>query len=203
MEWGISYSEIIAAFESLGYCSTIEGEDYKVYPVDEIITDSEPETTYEYRDINIILACWPDSLSVAGYNVESIDLHFAHIPEDGILTHKNDNTAMYAAQYIFTPSNIDIVADGLQSKLESIYGTVDRSGKSNGLFGINKWFVWEGANNTGVSLNVQDNTEEKKIIISYFTYEGDEWLSVASKAEKERILHDESDAAQNTDVSGL
>lgn len=203
--WGISFKEAEQLFPEYQLSSAFTGENMRVYPIEEIVTD-ESKHDYEYNDINIPAYCYEHEFQVAGYTTSGIHLYFAYTPVDGILTHKEEDTALYAAKYEFEPANIDYVADDLTRKLSSIYGEPDKDGARSSYSFNYTWTLWWGKDHTAVALTKKipnKSSSNGEIWISYYTTDGFDWLQTASDAEKERLLRLENAAAESGDTSGL
>ena len=203
--WGISFTEAEQLFPEYQLSSAFTGENMRVYPIEEIVTD-ECKHDYEYNDINIPAYCYEHEFQVAGYTTSGIHLYFAYTPVDGILTHKEEDTALYAAKYEFEPANIDYVADDLTRKLSSIYGEPDKDGARSSYSFNYTWTLWWGKDHTAVALTKKipnKSSSNGEIWISYYTTDGFDWLQTASDAEKERLLRLENAAAESGDTSGL
>ncbi len=203
--WGISFTEADQLFPEYRLSSAYAGENMRVYPIEEIVTDKS-EHDYEYSDINIPAYCFEHEFQVAGYTTSGIYLYFAYTPVDGILTHKEEDTALYAAKYEFEPANIDFVADDLTRKLSSVYGEPDKDGARSSYSFNYTWTLWWGTDHTAVALTKKipsQSSSNGEIWISYYTTDGFDWLQTASDAEKERLLRLENAAAESGDTSGL
>ena len=205
--WGISFTEADEVFSEYGLMG-MTGESMKFYPIVQLYSDTyDWDSSPEYHDINIIGNCWNKEFEVAGYKTSDIRLHFAYKVVDGVITHEEPDSMMYGAQYIFEPADADSMVNDLTSKLSGLYGDIDKDGTRslNGIWDY-KWWIWNGANNTAVSLTWEDciNGEYKdKVWISYFTNEGDDWLYAASDGEKERLLREERAGAASGNTDGL
>lgn len=203
--WGISFTEADQLFPEYQLSSSMAGEMMRIYPLEEIITDKR-DADFEYSDINIPAYCFSHEFQVAGYTTSNITLYFAYTPVDGILTHEEKDTALYAAKYEFEPADVDAVANDLSQKLSSLYGSIDAENSRTSVLYDYSWSIWWGTNHTGVALTTvksKDGDMPDEIWISYYTAEGDDWLQAASDAEKERLLRLESAAAESGDTSGL
>ena len=203
--WGISFTEADQRFPEYSLSSSMAGEMMRIYPIEEIITDKS-EHDYEYRDINIPGYCFNHEFQVAGYTTSGINLYFAYTPVDGILTHEEKDTALYAARYEFEPADFESVAEDLSNKLTALYGESDRDGYRSSYVYEYNYTVWWGENDTGVALTrkeAKDDDLDNEIWITYYTTEGFDWLQAASDAEKERLLRNERSAAESGDTSGL
>ena len=76
----------------------------KFYPTIQLYSDTyTKEFDFEYHDINIPATAWNKEFMVAGYKTTGVTLHFAYKVIDGVITHKEEDTLLYGAQYEFTP----------------------------------------------------------------------------------------------------
>ena len=206
--WGISYTEADKLFPEYKLSSWLTGEYMKFYPIEQLITGKySDKVNFEYHDINIPADCSNDEFEVAGYKTTDITLHFAYKVIDGVITHKEEDTLFYGAQYEFEPADSKFMIDDLKKKLSSLYGEIDEDGnRSVSNIWKYEWWIWKGADNTAVSLTWEyrpDGKSKDKVWISYFTYKGDEWLRAASDGEKERLIREERNAADNGGLNGL
>lgn len=196
-EWGASYDRVTQSFpwetkfrslmpcNSYGVMAHLMGESFEPY----------------YKE-NV--ACWTNmshgildkELTVAGYSVNRVYLHFAYVPEgNGLISSSNPRTALIFAEYRFAPSAPDAMFDSLSEKLIALYGKDYEEVELTGNFSDKKLRIWKGLNDTYASLAV---TFEDGVEVRYGYLGGDELLSEAQKA---RAL--EESFADPADYDGL
>ena len=204
--WGTSYPDATSAIPEIAF-APFHGEIFKTYSVDQIITGKG--ITFEYTDINISASSIASSISVAGYETSKVELFFAYTPKNGILTKKEEDTALYGAMYEFEPVNTESMSKDLLQKLSSVYGEPDSTSYDSNIFGgITKYTYWSGANNTLLVLCVQDESNSswkssEKVRIIYAWRDGDELLQQASDCLKEEAIRSEESKYGNGNVNGL
>lgn len=206
LPWGISRTEAASSIAGIDFISWT-GESYSGCAIDEIITGKSK--TFEYSDINIMDTSYLGSLLVAGYETDSVNMYYAYIPTNGVLTKTPEDSSLYAAEYTFKPENAAAAGDDLLGKLSSLYGEPSKT-----LFDTNLWkdefafTYWYGANDTMVVLIVEDEAKStwplgEEIKIVYAWNGGDQLLEQASEILKAEALQNESTKYGNGDVSGL
>ena len=204
--WGTNYPDATSAIAEIAF-APFHGEIFKTYSVDQIITGKG--ITFEYTDINISASSIASSISVAGYETSNVELFFAYTPKNGILTKKEEDTALYGAMYEFEPVNPESMGKDLLQKLSSVYGEPDSTSYDSNIFGgITKYTYWSGANNTLLVLCVQDESNSswkssEKVRIIYAWRDGDELLQQASDCLKEEAIRSEESKYGNGNVNGL
>ena len=199
--WGISFTEATSLLPELGLRSYNSG-----YSIESIISDNYYAKQFEYTDIGIKGSAYNDRMNIAGYQTTDIELYFAYLPTNGKLDRKDGNTALYAAKYVFEPVDVNAVEADLKNKLTSLYGAIDASDSDSGIFDNTIWYIWRGADNTGVAMSVLKSTTENwddKIWLTYYKSDGDDWLQNASDAIKSELISKEQEAAANGGTSGL
>lgn len=206
--WGTSYTETDKLISDLNMWA-IAGSGYRVYPIDDIVIDDYEGPRFEYDDINIIGICNNDEISVAGYTTSDIELFFAYVPQNGVVNHSKDESALYGAYYEFEPKNLSEMAKDLKQKLTSQYGEPDKtSSRTDWMKNKYTYTFWYGANNTEVVLRemeaAKDSTLYKDgIRIAYAWLEGDKLLQNACDAEKKAAEDSESSNYGNSNTDGL
>lgn len=188
----------------------ISGEEYKTCSVDEILIGDYKGIEFEYGGINIISNAFNGEQKVAGYTTSGIALYFSYLPIGEYLTYEEKDTALYGAQYVFEPVNLQDMYDDLVQKISEIYGEPNKQIKETDLWENQYTYTyWYGANNTELvlkSLNSENDTTElydDEIYLTYAWRGGDELLKNASDAVKKEKSDKEKDARGESDLSGL
>lgn len=119
INWGTSFSDVEKLLPDLGLWG-IYGEAFKTMSVDDIILGDYEGIDFEYTDINIIGETTNNVVNVAGYETSDIELYFAYVPVNGILTKEEQHSALYGARYTFEPINLKNMSDDLINKLTSL-----------------------------------------------------------------------------------
>ncbi len=207
--WGTSFTEVKNDLGELGLWG-IAGEDYKTMSVDDIVLGDYQGIDFECSDINIIGNCQNDEVEVAGYTTTDVQLFFAYIPVDGILTKEEQDSALYGARYEFETQNINEMYEDLTQKLSLLYGEPSKTMTDSDLFGNSyKYTYWYGLNDTMVVLKYLDSGNEitdvfsDTIYICYVWNEGDRLLQQASDILKQEAINNEKAIYGNNDTSGL
>lgn len=207
--WGTSFSVVDEELGELGLWG-ISGENYKTMSVDDIILGDYHGIDFEYSDINIIGNAYNGEIDVAGYTTSEVKLYFAFIPVNGILTKEDDASALYGAQYVFQPKNLNQMESDLIEKLTSLYGEPSKTASDSDIWGIKYYYTyWYGGNSTQVVLKKTDasndstNLYNDEIVISYVWTEGDELLQNASDILKKEAEKKEADSYGNGKTNGL
>ena len=207
--WGMSYVEVDEMLGEIGLWG-LSGESYRTFSVDEVVLGDYKGLDFEYSDINIIGNSTNGELEVAGYTTTDTSLYFAYIPVDGILTKEDKDSALYGAQYVFEPKNLEQMSVDLISKLKNIYGEPGKTTKDTDIYGNEYTYTyWYGQNETELVLRVLDTTNgvtelyEDEIVISYVWRKGDEMLQTASDILKAAAEEKEAESYGNGEISGL
>lgn len=207
--WGTSFTEVE---EKLGTWDlwNISGEGYKTYSADDILLGDYNGIDFEYSGINIISNAFNGEQEVAGYTTEDITLYFAYLPIDGYLTYEEKDTALYGAQYVFKPVDLQATYDDLTLKLTNIYGEPSKTTNGSDIWGNQYTYTyWHGANNTELvikGLNSENDTTDlydDEICLSYVWRVGDELLQNASDAVRQERLDKENNAREENNNTGL
>lgn len=204
--WGTSYDDVVSQIPDVTFYP-FTGEIYKTYSVDQIITGDG--LRFENSDINISGNSVYGSLSVAGYQTTDVDLYFAYVPVNGVLTKEKADSAFYGASYEFTPEDTKGMASDLKEKLTSIYGEASKTTQDKDLWGgVVKYTYWYGANDTLLVLCVDDESASRwksteKIRIVYAWREGDKLLQEASDCLKREAVANERSNFGDGNTNGL
>lgn len=207
--WGTSYTETNKMLDYLGLWN-LSGEGYKTYSIDDIVLGDYQGIDFEYSDINIIGNTFYGEVDVAGYTTTEVNLYFAYLPVNGVLTKTEDDSALYGAQYIFEPLNLEEMTTDLIEKISSLYGEADDETSTIDWFDIEyNYTYWYGSNDTAVvlkSVDASNDTTElykDEIVISYVWLKGDELLQAASDTLKLEAEQAEAEGYGNGSTSGL
>lgn len=209
ISWGTNFPD---ASEKLSTWDlwNISGEGYKTCSVDDILLGDYKGIDFDYSGINIISHAFNGEQEVAGYTTEDIILYFSYLPVGEYLTYEESDTALYGAQYIFKPVNLQDTYNDLIHKISEIYGEPNKQTQEIDLWENQYTYTyWYGANNTELvlkSLNSENDTTElydDEIYLTYAWRGGDELLKNASDAVKKEKSDKEKDAQGEGDLSGL
>lgn len=208
--WGTSYTDVKEILSDLDLW-TLTGDGYRVYPTAEIITDDQmEELQFEQSDINIYAVADNKEVDVAGYTTNNVELFFAYIPVDGVLTKSESDSSLYGARYSIDVQDLDSAEDDLVKKLTSLYGEPSRKEDDEDDFAYKcSYTYWDGAKDTQVVLRAQKVLEEfskyddDKIVISYVWLGGDELLRNASDILSAEAIGDEAAIYGNNSTNGL
>lgn len=207
--WGTNYTEVDRILPELNMMS-MNGEAFRTFSTDEIVLGDYQGIDFEYNDINIVGICSNDEMEVAGYTTSDMSLYFAYIPVDGVLTKTENDSALYGAQYVFTPQNLDAMSEDLIEKLSSVYGEPSERINDKDMWGNEYEYVyWYGQNNTELVMKIVDTTNdttdvyENEIVLSYVWRDGDKLLQQASDILKQEAIQNEKEIYGNDSVEGL
>lgn len=207
--WGTNYTEVDRALPELNLW-TLTGDAYMTFSTDEIVLGEYQGIDFEYSDINIIASAFNGENEVAGYTTSSTSLYFAYVPVDGVLTKTENDSALYGAQYVFTPQNLDAMSEDLIEKLSSVYGEPSERINDKDMWDNEYEYVyWYGQNNTELVMkivNTQNDTTgvyDNEIVLSYVWRDGDKLLQQASDILKKEAIQNEEEIYGNDSVEGL
>lgn len=209
ISWGTNFTD---ASEKLSAWNlwNISGEGYKTCSVDDILLGDYKGIDFDYSGINIISHAFNGEQEVAGYTTTDIILYFSYLPVEEYLTYEESDTALYGAQYVFKPVNLEDMYDDLIRKISEIYGEPNKQTTETDLWQNQYTYTyWYGANNTELvlrSLNSENDTTElysDEIYLTYAWRVGDELLKNASDAVKKEKSDKEKDAQGEENLSGL
>lgn len=188
----------------------ISGEGYKTCSVDDILLGDYKGIDFDYSGINIISHAFNGEQEVAGYTTTDIVLYFSYLPVGEYLTYEESDTALYGAQYIFKPVNLQDMYEDLIHKVSEIYGEPNNQTHETDLWENQYTYTyWYGANGTELvlkSLNSEKDTTDlydDEIYLTYAWRGGDELLKNASDAVKKEKSDKEKDAQGEGNLSGL
>lgn len=188
----------------------ISGEGYKTCSVDDILLGDYKGIDFDYSGINIISHAFNGEQEVAGYTTTDIILYFSYLPVEEYLTYEESDTALYGAQYVFKPVNLQDMYDDLIHKISEIYGEPNKQTTETDLWQNQYTYTyWYGANNTELvlkSLNSENDTTDlydDEIYLTYAWRGGDELLKNASDAVKKEKSDKEKDAQGEENLTGL
>ena len=209
LSWGTSYTEVDRVLPELNMWA-MNGEAFRTFSTDEIVLGDYQGIDFEYNDINIVGNCSNGEVEVAGYTTSEINLYFAYVPVDGILTKTEDDSAFYGAQYIFLPKNLEAMSTDLIEKLSSVYGEpCERINDKDMWNNEYEYVYWYGQNNTELVMKIVDTTNDTtdlyddEIVLSYVWRDGDKLLQQASDIIKQEEIDKEEQVYGNDSVEGL
>ena len=206
--WGTNYTDvdnILGEFNLL----KIAGENFQTKSIDDIIYGDYEGIDFKYGDINIIGSSLDSDVDVAGYTPEKIQVFLSYVPVNGIITHADEDSSLYGAQYEFLPVNIDLMEADLKEKLSGLYGEPDEEKDDKGWLGTSTHYIfWSGANDTELVLKSvrpsEDNTlSENEIYISYIWKKGDDLLQAAEDILANDASANEASVSGNGSTNGL
>ena len=206
--WGTNYTDVdnlLGEFNLL----EIAGEGYQTKSIDDIIYGDYEGIDFKYNDINIIGSSLNSDVDVAGYTPEQIQVFLSYVPVDGAITHTDEDSALYGAQYEFYPVNIDQMESDLKEKLYGLYGEPDDEKYDTDLFDSSMHYTfWYGANDTELVLKSvkpaeTDTLTENTIYISYIWKKGDELLQTAEDILANDASANEASVSGNGSTNGL
>lgn len=207
--WGTNFVDVKDELDEYGLWG-LSGEGYKTMSVDDIVLGDYQGINFEYGDINIIGNCHHSEIEVAGYKTKDIQLFFAYIPVDGILTKEEQDSALYGARYEFETQNLKEMYADLSQKLSSLYGEAGKTTTDSDLWGNSyKYTYWFGLNDTMVVLKYLDSENDltgaysDTIYISYVWNKGDELLQQASDILKQEAIENEKSVYGDSNTNGL
>ncbi len=199
VDWGISYSETVDQLTDFGVRwespETVDGRKIKS------LINNKWSDYYDYKS-----ACKVDAVStkekkVAGYDISSVKLYFAYIPnEKGEITHSADDTSFFMAQYKINPTDLDGVYGDLKEKLTSLYGKPAKE-DSDGFVIHYNYCYWYGANDTMVVIVTDDNYE--CIYINYVWNNGEKLMDQANAIQHQAEIDKEKEKFGTDNTDGL
>lgn len=209
INWGISYSEVKNILYEYDWY-TMYHDSMMTRSVDEILLGDYKGIDFPNAGFNMIAMPFTDrEVDVAGYITSGLDLYLAFPVIDGEMVQDEENAIFYGARYEFEPEDTEKMYGDLKNKLSSLYGEPikDRS-ETDWIDIVTYTTVWEGANDTYVSLVADDVPNEEELwpdslFISYAWGKGDDYLKSASDAISKKALEEEASAYGNENVDGL
>lgn len=209
ISWGESFTTVDEKMSNLNLMN-ISGESFMTMSVDEITLGDYKGIDFEYSDINIVGSALNKEIEVAGYTTSEVQLFFAYVPVDGVLTKTENDSSFYGARYTFEPQDLNKMKDDLVTKLSSLYGEPAKTTKDTDIFENEYTYTyWYGLNDTELVLKTLDATNDttavytNQIMISYAWRKGDELLQNASNILKKEAQEKESAVYDNADTNGL
>lgn len=206
--WGTNYTDvdnILGEFNLL----KIAGESFQTKSIDDIIYGDYKGIDFKYNDINIIGSSLDNNVDVAGYTPEKIQVFLSYVPVNGIITHADEDSSLYGAQYEFLPINIDQMESDLKEKLSSLYGEPSEEKNDKDWLNTSMHYTfWYGANDTELVLksvrpSKNDTFTENEIYISYIWKKGDELLQTAEDILANNASANEASVSGNGSTNGL
>lgn len=207
--WGTSYTEVNDTHGDW-QLMPLTGDVFFAPSVEAVLTDDNyAGIDFEYGDINITASALQNEIDVAGYTITDLELYFAYVPVDGVLTKNESDSSLYGARYTFEPINLQDMKTDLIEKLSSLYGTPAKETEDSDWLGNKSTFTyWYGANDTELVLKATEADDDStlytdEIAISYAWRKGDELLQTASDILKSEATGMESDVYGNENTNGL
>lgn len=206
--WGTSFTEVSnELFPEVGF-KGIHGDSFKTYSVDDVILKDYAGIDFEEGGINLIANSKYGEMQVAGYTTKDVKAYFAFNVVDGVLSEAEDDTSLYAAQYVFEPKDPTGMESDLIEKLTSTYGEPSKTSSDKSWNGASIHYTfWDGANDTMVVLKVitqpKGSSYAHETYISYAWRMGDTLLQAANDAKVSEKLNSETAVQGNGDTSGL
>lgn len=139
---------------------------------------------YEAAVYNKFAFCDASFDDVAGYKPAWSQLFFIKSIQDGVVSDVMEESIFYGALYIFYDKDKSIEKD-LVSKLTGIYGQPDKKGEK---------YVWNGANDTAITLNKVGFTE---LNLSYV------WNGATPLIDEAIAISANEETPANTSTNGL
>lgn len=207
--WGTSYTSASQTLSDLKLWA-LSGDSFKTMSVDDVLLGDYKGLGFEYNGINIIANAHNGEIDVAGYITSEVILYFAYLPVDGVLTQSEDDSALYGAQYVFEPKNLQEMSADLVSKLTELYGEPSKTSQDTDMWGNQyNYTYWYGANDTELVLKTTNSENDStgfyddEITLSYAWRQGDTLLQQASDTLSQMDADKESEAYGNGSVNGL
>lgn len=207
--WGTSYADVDALHPEFGLWN-LSGDMYVSPSVDAVLVDNHyAGIDFEYGDINIVGNVMNGEIEVAGYTTSEMELYFAYVAQDGVLSKTEENSSLYGAKYKFEAMDLASMSTDLISKLSSLYGEPEKDTEDLDYSGNKYTYTyWYGANDTELVLKTQDAEEDNElysdeVVISYAWRKGDEILQTASDTLKAEAQGVEAGVYGNGDTNGL
>lgn len=206
MDWGIDYQTIKQQIDVNDNCLT--WDHYPATSVDEMCYGGETRLD----ELNVMfMVDYYEFDAVAGYEPSDVKMYFAHVPDENGRIDTSKSALFYGAEYTFTSKDSLAMYSDLQQKLISLYGPMDteKDGKASFLKADKYYSIWEGANDTVLSLQLLkwwDDTSvelDDEIYIAYAWKKGDELLQQASDITVQNIKDDEAANYDNGNTDGL
>ena len=205
--WGTSFSEVKSILKEYDVSGS-SGDGMRVFTVEDYTVGDFAGKHYSSGNLNIRAhGSFFKKVEVAGYEA-NFYLSFAYIPIDGVLTHEDSDSALFAAQYEINPADVASAEKDLINKLSSLYGSGSRGKSETDLFGgkITRT-VWDVTGEMKVVLKATaygDGASSKdEITISYVWMRGNKLLDNAYDAEKNGAKNKEKQQYNNSNTDGL
>ena len=209
IEWGTSYSEVKSVLYEYDWYEMYY-EMMKTYSVDEILLGDYEGIDFPNAGFNMIATPFTNKeIDVAGYVTSGFYLYLAFPVVNEKMVQDEENAIFYGARYEFEPENTEMMYNDLKNKLSSLYGEPVKDKSETDLLDIVTYTtVWEGVNETYVSLVTNDVSDEEELwpdslCISYAWGKGDDYLKFASDAISKKALEEKVSAYGNENVDGL
>ena len=159
----------------------------------------DKEKIYKHKGIGMICEGFKphEPLTIASHRVNSAYVYFASVPQNGKLTYKPEDTAMFSAVYCFEETlrygeankmfkvGINVEQDIL-SKFILIYGEPDTCSDVpyDGVspeYHKAKFYTWKGQNDTELVIFSIASWSIVNVYAHYIWHKGDELLAIADK----------------------
>lgn len=205
--WGTSYSEVKSILKEYNISGST-GNGMRIWTVEDYTEGDFAGKHYPSGNLNIRAhSQFGNKVEVAGYEA-NIYLSFVYLPVDGVLTHEESDSALFAAQYEINPADVSVAEQDLINKLNSLYGSGSRGKSETDLFGgkITRT-VWNVSGEMKVVLKATSYGEggfsKDEITISYVWTRGNKLLDNAYDAEKDGAKNKEKQQYNNSNTDGL
>ena len=162
-------------------------------------------------DSGVYIYAYPDGFSVAGIPVESVYAYFLYNINNELPVREDTEAKLYKAYYSFEAIDMGAAYELLKGKMEALYGTAQKNENVTNVWNLSgndyeqhdEWYVWYGANNTGVYLRTQyqidsvdKTTKYTKLDLVYGKTNSAEQISVLeasfAKEEMNQMLNNDS-----------
>lgn len=207
--WGTNYTTAKSICSDITWYN-YSSESHYADTVKDIVGIGED---YDAINQNINMYAYSSSsskISVAGYSVEDVNMYFAFTPNpSGMLTHDDNNTALYMASYTLEPADYEGVFLDLQNKLSSIYGNPIDTYSETSIFGDKYTYVTYHSGDAKVYLKLHDQTNSSWKIGNnkiYIYYVWDNATIALRQADTAITLENSANEAKNYgngNISGL
>lgn len=196
IEWGANMPTVYAAMSEVTFSKPMNSSagnvEYYILEDGEVkFLDDVCANVYSYST---------KGMSVAGYELSTINLKFAYTPDEtGILPKDEEHTAFTLGEYIIDPKDLKFVMSDLLQKLSSVYGEPFEH-RTSDIVISREIYAWSGADGTLVSLIGEEySSGTTKVHIRYSFRGADDYYQQAIDA----LILEESKNTDTSDVSGL
>ena len=195
--WGSSIPTVQSLMDGMSFTSRVN--DYAAN-MTRYMYGTGGDIPYDAFVKTSILARPRDSLRVAGYDISSIRLVFAYIPnEQGVLQKDDEHTAFVYGEYQIPTQNPDFVMSDLLAKLTNVYG--EPGNHRTGGYSIRyESYVWRDSVGSAISLIHENFSSGSQTVYIRYIYHGiDSYFQQAMDA----IAYEELLRIDTNDTEGL